>query len=59
MARHVAKNVGLFSALFGIGWVETECGMELPAANGDNSKEPITCLECKNADEPKMFLGLF
>jgi hypothetical protein len=58
MARHKAKNVGLFASLLGVGWVETVCGIQVPAANGDCFEE-VDCPACRQSKDDKMFLGLF
>lgn len=60
MARHEIKGSRSLSALiFGTGWVETQCGMEVPAGNGPDRGEPVDCQGCRQASEPKLFLGLF
>lgn len=60
MARHELKGSrSISNILFGTGWVETKCGIEVPAANGPDRGEPVTCQDCQHSDEPKLFFGLF
>ena len=58
MARHETKDGPGLLGWLGIGWVETKCGIEVPARNGPDRGEPVDCPDCKKVGETKYFLGL-
>jgi hypothetical protein len=60
MATHYLKGSGVFAGLFGVGWVETLCGTEVPAKNGPDSADSLDCRKCAELhDGSKLFWGLF
>jgi hypothetical protein len=51
MATHLLKGPRGLLALFGSGWVETLCGMEVPAGNGPDRGVQPDCPECQRLNQ--------
>lgn len=51
MATHLLKGPRGLLGLFGVGWVETLCGVEIPAGNGPDRGSDVTCPECQKLNE--------
>jgi hypothetical protein len=54
MTVHLLKGPrGLLGLLFGAGWVETLCGIEIPAGNGPDHGVSVDCPECQRLDQKR------